>query len=125
MNRIQFGIKYPTAITEALISITYPGSKVERPQVNNIILKVGTGASVSLAHSDYLTIRDCRLQGLPPVRLNGIGGNTGIICKVGILNIAPSGGMIIPGQAPVQIKCYAFDSPSVLMIQMPRYRLLI
>ena len=74
MNRIQYGVRYPTAITEALIGITYPGSKVKRPRLDNIILKVNTGASVSLAHLDYLTdIRDCRLQGLPPVQLNGIG----------------------------------------------------
>ena len=94
MNRIQYGVRYPTAITEALIGITYPGHKEKRSRLDNVILKVDTGASVSLAHSDYLTdIRNCRLQGLPPVRLNGIGGNTGVISKVGILNIAPSGAL--------------------------------
>jgi hypothetical protein len=75
-------------------------------------LKVDTGASVSLAHPDYLTdIKDCRFLGMHPVRLNGIGGNTGTMYKVGILNIIPQAGASPQENLATKIKCYSFDSP--------------
>jgi hypothetical protein len=99
-----FGVKYPSAINEATITIY---TKVEgvKTSKSGIIMKVDSGASVSLAHPDFLTdIKDCKIQGLPPVRLNGIGGNTGIMTKVGILNIIKISGEVL------KVKCYAFDT---------------
>ena len=101
-NKILFGVNYPSAITEALITVkTTSGA-----YINNIILKVDSGASVSLSHSEYLTdIKNCKLHNLSPVRLNGIGGKTEIMDQVGILNIIPETGNL------VKIKCYSFDTP--------------
>ena len=100
-NKVTFGVKFPSAITEAIISIkTTTGALI-----NDIIVKVDSGASVSLAHPEYLTdIKHCKLHGLSPVRLNGIGGKTEIMTQVGILNI------ITRNNKPVQIKCYAFNA---------------
>ena len=103
MNKSLFGVKFPSAIAEALLNIKTTPNGI-RSNLNNVLVKIDTGASVSLAHPDYLTgIKDCRLQGLAPVRLNGIGGRTNIISKVGMLNIIRSDGEI------TKIKCYAFD----------------
>jgi hypothetical protein len=92
-NKLQFGVKFPCAITEALISIKI-AIKGKYGRINDIILKVDSGASVSLSLSrlDYLTdIKNCKLHGFPPVRPNGIGGNTKIMDLVGILNIISTG----------------------------------
>ena len=99
-NILHYGVRYPSAISEAIISIK------TQHDTRSIILKVDSGASVSLAHSDYLTdIGNCINRGMPPVRLSGIGGRTAIMTKVGTLTIKASTGEV------VKIKCYVFDTP--------------
>ena len=77
--------------------------------ISNIILKVDSGASVSLSHAEYLTdAKHCKLHGLPPVCLNDIGGKTEIMDLVGILNIIAN--VDQPDSQMVPIKCHAFDT---------------
>ena len=91
----QHGVRFPSAITEALATAN-TGTHYDTAKTHSIIIKIDTGASVSLAHSDYLTeIGDSRLQQLPHVRLNDIGGKTEIMSKVGLLKVAKPSGDII------------------------------
>jgi transposase InsO family protein len=100
-NKRLFGVNFPSAIAEALMTIRTASGQI----IKDILLKVDSGASVSLAHSDYLTdMKHCKQHGMPPVRLNGIGGKTEIICQVGFLNIITS------ESKTVSVACYAFDT---------------
>ena len=103
LNLTQHGVRFPSAITEALATAT-TGNAQSTAKLHSLIIKIDTGASVSLSHPDYLTdIGDSRLQQLPHMRLNGIEGKTEIMSKVGLLKVAKPSGDII------SIKCYAFD----------------
>ena len=106
-NEVHFGVRYPSAISEAIIKIASPRPIIstQGPATETILLKVDSGASVSLAHSDYLSnIGCCKLQGLPPVRLSGIGGKTEIMDQVGMLTILNADRTKVEGLA------YSFDT---------------
>jgi len=74
--------------------------------VQNIHTKLDTCASVSIAHSSYLTqVKGAREHGLPPIRLTGIGGRSGTLNMVGIVQLAA------PNEKVKRILCYVYDSP--------------
>ena len=101
-NVALYGVKYPNAIAEAIIKVKSIDKGIIR-NIEGIIIKVDSGASVSLAHPQYLTgITNCKTYDMAPVRLNGIGGKTDIMDEVGILNIIRS------NSTTLKIKCYAF-----------------
>ena len=59
--------------------------------LESIHTKLDTCGSVSIAHSSFLTqVKRAREHGLPPIRLTGIGGKSGILDMVGILQLAAS-----------------------------------
>jgi hypothetical protein len=102
-NIVNHGVNFPSAISEAIITISTL-SKKGRVDTKDIILKVDSGASVSLAHPEFLTnVGNCITQGMAPVRLSGIGGKTEAIDKVGTLTIIKSTG------ERIKLKCYAFN----------------
>ena len=56
--------------------------------VQNIHTKLDTCGSVSIAHSSFLNqVKGAREHGLPPIRLTGIGGRTGTLNMVGIVQL--------------------------------------
>ena len=74
--------------------------------LESIHTKLDTCGSVSIAHSSFLTqVKRAREHGLPPIRLTGIGGKSGILDMVGILQLAAPEGNI------KSIQCYVYDSP--------------
>ena len=74
--------------------------------VQNIHTKLDTCGSVSIAHSSYLTqVKGAREHGLPPIRLTGIGGRSGTLNMVGIVQLAA------PDDKVKRILCYVYDSP--------------
>ncbi len=74
--------------------------------LESIHTKLDTCGSVSIAHSSFLTqVRKAREHGLPPIRLTGIGGKSGILDMVGILQLAAPEGNV------KSIQCYVYDSP--------------
>jgi hypothetical protein len=74
--------------------------------VQNIHTKLDTCGSVSIAHSSYLTqVKGARERGLPPIRLTGIGGRSGTLNMVGIVQSAA------PEEKVKRILCYVYDSP--------------
>jgi hypothetical protein len=74
--------------------------------VQNIHTKLDTCGSVSIAHSSYLTqVKGAREHGLPPIRLTRIGGRSGTLNMVGIVQLAAPGGKV------KGILCYVHDSP--------------
>ena len=90
-NILNAGVRYPSAISEAIITII-----TQDLDTRTAILKVDSGASVSLSHSDYLTdIGNCITKGMPPVRLSGIGGRTELKNQVGTLTIIATTGLIV------------------------------
>lgn len=102
-NKAQFGVRFPSAISEAIIKVALR-DKDKRAATTDAILKVDSGASVSLAHPDLLTdVGNCTKANLPPVILSGIGGKTETMTKVGTLTIIKTTGQ------KIKIKCYAFD----------------
>jgi hypothetical protein len=74
--------------------------------VQNIHTKLDTCGSVSIAHSSYLTqVKGAREHGLPPIRLTGIGGRSGTLNMVDIVQLAA------PDEKVKRILCYVYDSP--------------
>ena len=74
--------------------------------IQNIRTKLDTCGSVSIAHSSFLTqVKGAREHGLPPIRLTGIGGRTGTLNMVGIVQL------VGPGEKVKRIQCYVYDSP--------------
>ncbi len=74
--------------------------------LQNIHTKLDTCGSVSIAHSLYLTqVKSAAEHGLPQIRLTGIGGKSGILNRVGIVQLRTPEGRV------KQIQCYVFDSP--------------
>jgi hypothetical protein len=104
-NIKEFGVKYPSAITEAIATVKTTTIH-HNPKLSKVTMKIDTGASVSLAHSQFLSeIKDSRSYNLPPVRLNGIGGRTEVLTKCGFLKVRKSE----KSSEMIDIKCYAFD----------------
>ena len=100
---VNHGVNFPSAISEAIVTISTL-SKLNRVDTRDVIVKVDSGASVSLAHPDFLTeISNCTTQGMAPVRLSGIGGKTEVMSKVGTLTMIKSTG------ERIKLKCYAFN----------------
>ena len=98
-------MRFPSAISEAIATISTPNATGGiGTNTQSILLKVDSGASVSLAHPDHLShIQDCAVHNLQPVRFSGIGGKTEVLRKVGLLTIHKN------ATESIAIKCYAFD----------------
>jgi hypothetical protein len=81
--------------------------------LESIHTKLKTCGSVSIAYSSFLIqVKRAREHGLPPIRLTGIGGESGILGMVGILQLATPEGSV------KSIQCYVYDSPSELTIKI-------
>ncbi len=78
-------------ICHARSSIVATGGKT----LQNIHTKLDTCGSVSIAHSSYLTqVKRAAEHGLPQIRLTGIGEKSGILNRVGIVQLRTPEGRV-------------------------------
>ena len=93
-------------ICQAIATIVTQGAEGQVEREEQVITKLDSCGSVSIAHSDYLVrVQPAKSYGLRNIRLLGIGGKTNYLTKVGVLQVKT-------GDAGVcYMLCYTFDAP--------------
>ena len=93
-------------ICQAIATIVTQGAEGQDERVDQVITKLDSCGSVSIAHSDYLVrVQSAKAYGLRNIRLLGIGGKTNYLTKVGVLQVKTGDDGIC------YMLCYTFDSP--------------
>ena len=93
-------------ICQAIATRVTHGAEGQVEREDQVITKLDSCGSVSIAHSDYLVrVQPAKAYGLRNIRLLGIGGKTNYLTKVGVLQVKT-------GDTGVcYMLCYSFNAP--------------
>ena len=73
---------------QAISTVITHGADGQIEREEQVITKLDSCGSVSIAHSDYLVrVQPAKAYGLRNIRLLGIGGKTNYLTKVGVLQV--------------------------------------
>ena len=93
-------------ICQAIATIVTNGADGQVEREEQVITKLDSCGSVSIAHTDYLVrIQPAKAYGLQNIRLLGIGGKTNYLTKVGVLQVRTG------NEGVCFMLCYTFDAP--------------